>query len=238
MQFTTLAILALTAFTGVSASAIDAASAKHCKIAGCSAELCLPSNAEPGVSGCVQKPEYECFKTATCQYNAREQSCNWKMTPKLTKCIETKTAPATKPTPLCKVTGCSGELCVAASSPDRPGICIYKPEFACFKTPAASCEFDNNTQSCGWAKSDELNNCITQAKADADVPKEAGCKVAGCNSELCVPKDSTATSSCAWKPEFECFKKASCGYINKSLLCGWKSEDTLTQCIKEARLGA
>src|SRR3989344_3258494 len=54
----------------------------------------------------------------------------------------------------CKPTGCSNEICS-----DKPliTICIYKPEYACYKS--ARCERQENDQ-CGWTQTEELKQCL------------------------------------------------------------------------------
>ena len=57
----------------------------------------------------------------------------------------------------CYVGGCSSELCS-----DQPGMvstCIYKEEFACYKT--ATCERQTSGQ-CGWTQTTELNACLAR----------------------------------------------------------------------------
>lgn len=57
----------------------------------------------------------------------------------------------------CKVGGCSSELCLDASAPDRASICVYKDEFACYKT--AKCEKQSNGL-CDWTQTPELKSCL------------------------------------------------------------------------------
>jgi hypothetical protein len=56
----------------------------------------------------------------------------------------------------CYIGGCSGEVCS-----DTEGVasnCIYKPEFACYKT--AKCE-RQATGECGWTETSELKSCLS-----------------------------------------------------------------------------
>lgn len=59
------------------------------------------------------------------------------------------------PEPTCFVGGCSGELCLA--EPGAVSTCIYKEEYACYKT--AKCERQQDGQ-CGWTQTVELTSCL------------------------------------------------------------------------------
>ncbi len=54
----------------------------------------------------------------------------------------------------CKPTGCSGEIC---SDQNMISTCIYKQEYACYKT--AQCERQANG-ACGWTQTAELTSCL------------------------------------------------------------------------------
>jgi eight-cysteine-cluster-containing protein len=53
----------------------------------------------------------------------------------------------------CKITGCNGEIC---SKEQLMSICIYKPEFECYKLINCKC----TDGKCGWEKTDEFNECL------------------------------------------------------------------------------
>jgi len=55
----------------------------------------------------------------------------------------------------CYVGGCSGEIC--SDRQDIVSTCIYKAEFACYKT--ATCARQTNGQ-CGWTQTTELTSCL------------------------------------------------------------------------------
>ncbi|OGM73994.1 hypothetical protein A3H21_04780 [Candidatus Woesebacteria bacterium RIFCSPLOWO2_12_FULL_42_8] len=59
---------------------------KDCVVGGCSGELCVEEESE-AVSICILKPEYECYKNATCA-RQKNGSCGWTQTPELTNCLE------------------------------------------------------------------------------------------------------------------------------------------------------
>lgn len=52
----------------------------------------------------------------------------------------------------CKVSGCSGEIC---SEQELVSICLYKPEFGCYKL--TSCKCINGR--CGWEQTEEFLDC-------------------------------------------------------------------------------
>jgi hypothetical protein len=63
--------------------------------------------------------------------------------------------------PGCKIGGCSGEICQNETDEDTVSTCIYKEEFACYKT--ARCE-KQSAGNCGWTLTDELKTCINNAR--------------------------------------------------------------------------
>ncbi len=60
----------------------------------------------------------------------------------------------------CYVGGCSGEVC--SDMPDVASNCIFKPEFACYRT--AECTRKQNGQ-CGWTETLELKSCLLNPPA-------------------------------------------------------------------------
>ena len=59
----------------------------------------------------------------------------------------------------CYIGGCGGEIC--SDRQDIASICIYKEEFACYKT--AKCERQAGNQ-CGWTQTPELKTCLDSSK--------------------------------------------------------------------------
>lgn len=60
----------------------------------------------------------------------------------------------------CVIGGCNGELCLDKEANDKgvASICLYKPEFACYKS--AKCEKQANGK-CGWTQTSELKACLS-----------------------------------------------------------------------------
>jgi hypothetical protein len=57
----------------------------------------------------------------------------------------------------CFVGGCSSEVC--SDDPDVVTICIYRPEYVCYKR--ATCE-RQASGACGWTETPELLQCIEE----------------------------------------------------------------------------
>lgn len=58
-----------------------------------------------------------------------------------------------------------------------------------------------------------------------------GCVISGCNSELCIEKDSEMASICVYKEEFACYKEASCTRLSNGQ-CGWMETEELKSCLR------
>ena len=86
-------------------------------------------------------------------------SGQYQATFEVTKRASSSTPP---PAPLasCYTGGCSGEVC--SDRPDMASNCIYRAEFACYKT--AKCE-RQASGACGWTKTTELNACLANPPA-------------------------------------------------------------------------
>lgn len=61
-----------------------------------------------------------------------------------------------------------------------------------------------------------------------------GCKVGGCNSEICLNEnDEVATSICIYKEVFACYQSGECKKQDGDK-CDWTQTRELTTCIKES----
>ncbi|KND00954.1 uncharacterized protein SPPG_04054 [Spizellomyces punctatus DAOM BR117] len=58
-----------------------------CRRAGCNGELCVVNSRDAVLSPCVWKPEFACYNSATCGYNATARACGWQNTVSLRTCI-------------------------------------------------------------------------------------------------------------------------------------------------------
>lgn len=80
-----------------------------------------------------------------------------------TPTIEAPPLPPDKPTSECtkdsdcKITGCSSEVC---AKEDVVTTCIYRSDYACYKTASCGC----NNGICEWAQTPALQNCLQSAR--------------------------------------------------------------------------
>ncbi|KAJ3123329.1 hypothetical protein HK098_002020 [Nowakowskiella sp. JEL0407] len=156
-------VLSVLLFAGAILSANALVVAPTCKTDGCSGEICADINAPSNPTLCIYRPEYECYKSATCKRQSSTGECGWTQSKSLLKCLakyETPTSPAPAPSKLpttCKRTGCSGEICSsgAVASP-----CLWKPEYACYSS--AQCALQANGY-CGWTMTDSLSTCLANS---------------------------------------------------------------------------
>ena len=76
-------------------------------------------------------------------------------------------AMAAEEKPLCKVTGCSNQLCVSSDSADVAGTCEFKAEYGCYqKLGKCSIQPDGH---CGWTMTLELKTCVANV-ASSNTP--------------------------------------------------------------------
>jgi len=59
--------------------------------------------------------------------------------------------------PECKVGGCNSEICQDSAEEDAVSICIYHPNFDCYKK--ARCEKQSDGR-CAWTQSESLVQCL------------------------------------------------------------------------------
>lgn len=61
----------------------------------------------------------------------------------------------------CVPAGCNGEICTSkANAGNIASICVYKPEFACYKQISCGCV----TNSCAWKETPSFRICIQDAR--------------------------------------------------------------------------
>jgi hypothetical protein len=61
-----------------------------------------------------------------------------------------------------------------------------------------------------------------------------GCKVAGCNSELCIEATDEVYTTCEWREEYACYQAATCER-QSSGVCNWTQTPQLLACLDEAQ---
>lgn len=130
-----------------------------CVKGGCSGQLCVEEGGGGGISTCEYKEVYACYASAECA-RQKDGACGWTQTEALTSCVANG-GPA--PVKSCKRGGCSGQLCVDASSEDVASTCEYQEVYACYQ--AATCEVQASGD-CGFTPTDELKKCVESNGAD------------------------------------------------------------------------
>ena len=126
-----------------------------------------------------------------------------------------------KPKP-CYIGGCSGQLCTAQKG--AVSTCEWKEEYACYAS--ATCERQANGK-CGWTQTDELKQCIEDARDNS-----GPCYVGGCSSQLCTDQEG-AVSTCEWTEAYACYRDATCERQSNGQ-CGWTQTDELQECLDNA----
>lgn len=132
----------------------------------------------------------------------------------------------------CVVGGCSGQSC--GEPEDESGLittCEYREEYACYKQHGV-CERNAQDQ-CGWRPSQELQDCITAARAlemglnrtpvssecirnsPDTCTTDADCVAGGCGGELCHGVANMAVSDCNCTAP----QGISCGCVGGT--CSW-----------------
>ncbi|MFH1751104.1 MAG: eight-cysteine-cluster domain-containing protein [Candidatus Micrarchaeota archaeon] len=69
----------------------------------------------------------------------------------------------------CAIGGCNGEVCTTAENAQRIGsICVYKPEYACYKQISCGCI----EGACAWQETPEFRLCVQGARqaGGSDLP--------------------------------------------------------------------
>ena len=130
-----------------------------CVKGGCSGQLCVEDGGPGGISTCEYREVYACYATAECA-RQKDGACGWTETEALTACVANG-GPA--PVKSCKRGGCSGQLCVDATSEDVASTCEWKEVYACYQAAACEVQGDGN---CGFTPSDELSKCVESDGAD------------------------------------------------------------------------
>lgn len=128
--------------------------------------------------------------------------------PKTRTALKNCTSVIAKPHPIevkksipktCKVGGCSGQLCVDATSPDIASTCEWREEYACYKDSKCGVQADGT---CGWSSATTLNQCIAKKRGSLCTPPVCPAPPDGCayeNSTWCSCgelKCKTTSSSC------------------------------------------
>ncbi len=86
-----------------------------------------------------------CVGSAVCTESG---TCGWKC----------GTSEPVEPAPTCTVGGCSGQLCYDPATGSGITTCIWREEYACYRTGICERGVDGN---CGWRATPELTACLS-----------------------------------------------------------------------------
>ncbi len=112
----------------------------------------------------------------------------------------------------CVTTGCSGEICVDASTGPLNSTCQWKEEYSCL--PKAKCEVQNNGK-CGWTYTREYNQCVAD-KQPVTTPTPSNT----CEDSICEEETNITDNKCLGK------KQDSCSYSSSQIV----SDSCTTDC--------
>ena len=102
-----------------------------------------------------------------------------------------------------------------------------------------TCEVDGKTYQAGdsFPASDGCNSCTCGPNGlVACTEKACPCRVGGCSGQLCVGPGGPDISTCEWRPEYACYRDATCE-LQADGRCGWTSTDELRACLDAPRGG-
>ncbi len=63
-------------------------------------------------------------------------------------------------------------------------------------------------------------------------PASGGCRRTGCSGQVC--SDEPVVTTCEWKPEYECYREATCAR-GPGGACAWVQDEALRACLERAR---
>jgi len=124
---------------------------------------------------------------------------------------------------------CDFALEASCGAADRTGTCTEIPEICTLESrPVCGCDDKPYASPC-----DAHSHGIAVASEGACAPSSP-CKIAGCSGELCVAQDDSGISPCIFRPEYACYRAATCEQQSDGG-CGWTQTPELTQCLEKER---
>ena len=65
----------------------------------------------------------------------------------------------------CVISGCNGEICQDKNDEPLFSVCIYKPEYECYKLTTCKRQKDGK---CGFTETEEFNACLKKYKENGE----------------------------------------------------------------------
>ena len=63
---------------------------------------------------------------------------------------------------------------------------------------------------------------------------DSDCVIAGCSSQLCVPKSlADIVTTCDYRPEYSCLRATTCGCDTIANKCRWNETNIYISCIRQ-----
>jgi len=108
--------------------------------------------------------------------------------------------------------------------------------------PDGACAVDGKVYQAGenFPSSDGCNTCFCSAGGAVGCTKKAcpapttgkPCVAGGCSGQICA--DESVVSTCEWRPEYACYKSATCERQADGK-CGWTKTAELEACLASAK---
>jgi len=219
---------------------LDKLDVNACQIGGACGESCV----EKGTPEMKRPCHSEDMELAQCLQDSGAvcgklpgEKCSWHPEKVVEMCEskEEKEDKSNIDTSSCQIGGACGESCVEKGTPEMKRPCHSEDmELAqCLQDSGAVCGKLPGEDNCKWIPDSVVNVC--EKKGDAEIPSQVNnstkCMVSGCNGEVCTEVNNPVNTTCMYKPEYACYKSATCEYQPNLQRCGWTMTPELKACL-------